>query len=102
MDIYDDERFLRLAHTWSLTSDERIRERLRARADELGAQAHVWDDETEARGFTYSDVAMILDEARRLWRLERRIERAAGPPTRTLIFNRKTGKLEPGPNDRDD
>lgn len=44
--------------------------------------------------FHICDVAILIDECRRLWRLEEKVQLALGPPVKMMQFNKKTGKFE--------
>ena len=113
MPPYSIERLTRLCRTWNFQSDaedlpdepngeprlalacRRLTEWMRARRDDRDAMYDPWADNSLAE-FRVSDLSIILEEYRRLARLERRVQDALGPPTQTMRFNRKTGRVEEG------
>jgi hypothetical protein len=70
---------------------ETLPERQDAQGEAHGTKYELWFDDTEMP-FRISDVAIIIDECRRLNRLERKIIHALGPPTQTI--DPLTGQVE--------
>lgn len=114
---YSKERLLRLCKTWSFTSD--VQEELNERyPDDDDPRSHAnsracrrvmeamaeWRDhhqpdddpifDESLQPFHICDVAILVEECRRLWRLERRMRLALGPPCRESRWNDKIGKFE--------
>jgi hypothetical protein len=52
--------------------------------------------------FHVNDVAALIYECKRLWRLERRIIRALGPPAQQMRYDKKLDKLVPDESDPED
>jgi hypothetical protein len=109
---YSAKRLLELCKTWSFKGEvddlpdlddgeprdcraaRRLDDAFRAWRDRHAADDDPMFDDTEQL-FHVCDVAIILEECHRLWRLEEKVIDALGPETVKQRWNKKKGKFEP-------